>query len=164
MILSCALLLLAAGCKHNNEPVDPVAPVDPVVAPDTITGNLDAPAWEPSSAFDMTSSMTAVVRVDLSLTYPDQVAELGLTAPAEGDLVAVFDGEVCMAVSDCIDGLFYLCVAKGTDAGLTGELQFRYYSTGLRNIFVSSETVPFRNETRLGTYSDPYTPDFVLPD
>lgn len=51
-ILLCALLLFAAGCKKDE--------------PETFISDKARPTWTASGNHDMTSSMTAVVKVDLA--------------------------------------------------------------------------------------------------
>lgn len=67
-LILCALLLFAAGCKDTDEPTSD---------PQSIVGDLPVPAWTPAMEYDMTSSMTLIVKVYLSITYPEQVASIG---------------------------------------------------------------------------------------
>jgi len=149
---SCALMLIAAGCKDKN-------PVEPELKP--ITGNTETPSWTAPESYDMTASMTAVVKVDLSQTYPQQVAKEEWKT-GEGDLLAAFSGETCVGVdtleADRTD-LFFLYIA-GLNEGNNEDIQLRYYSKQLKNIFTATELIPFRNDAQKGSVSEPYSPEF----
>lgn len=67
-LILCALLLFAAGCKDAN---------DPTSDPSSIVGDVPVPAWTLATEYDMTSSMNLIVKVDLSITYPEQVVSIG---------------------------------------------------------------------------------------
>jgi hypothetical protein len=144
IIASCALLLLAAGCKDKQN------------EPQSISGSQDRPAWTVSDDYEMVSSMTAVVKVDLSLTYPEQVSALSFS-PSADDLLAAFSGETCIGLADYVDGLFFIYIT-----GTSEPVRLRFYSSELKNTFVSEDTFPFRNDTQEGTTAQPFTPAFVL--
>lgn len=161
-IFSCAVLLIAAGCKDKNTPETKPEP-QPEPQVESIKGTVETPAWADPTEYDMTSSMTPVVKVDLTLTYPAEAAADGWERAA-GDMLAAFAGDNCLGVDtltpDRTD-LFYLYVA-GLNSGETGEFRLRYYSTKLKNIFDSKQTIQFKNNEPLGTVSDPYTPEFTV--
>ena len=117
LIATCALLLLAAGCNDKNKP-------------ETITGNVAAPAWTAPEKYDMTSSMTAIIRVDLAVNYPDQVAKAQWQV-AEGDVLAAFSGETCLGVAELVDGLYYLYITAPSEGT---NVKLKYYSAALKNI------------------------------
>lgn len=150
IIASCALLLLAAGCSDE---------------PNTLIGEVERPSWTVPDNYDMTASMTAIVKVDLARTYPEQVAALGDTVKLinKEDELAVFADSVCLGTAELVDSLFYLYVTgpASTDEKSKG-LILRYYSSALKNTFVAAERIPFRNDVHLGSVSEPYTPDFVI--
>jgi hypothetical protein len=51
----------------------------------------------------------------------------------------------------------------GTVSGTENpEVSLRYYSSILKNTFVSVQTFPFRNDENIGTVSNPYSPEFVV--
>ena len=153
VILSCAMLLFAAGCKEKNTPEDPgTTPVE------NIAGNVSKPSWSNPDDYDMTSSLTAIVKVDLSIKYPEQAAKEHW-AVASDDLLAAFAGESCIGVAELSDGLFWLYVTAPEN---NEEITIKYYSSKLKNIFVSEETFPYRNDYQLGTVSAPYSPAFVV--
>ena len=102
-ILLCALLLFAAGCKKDkgNDPVNPQ---------ESLNGNVARPAWTAVEVPDMTSSMTAVVKVaNLNgQMVSDQIVN-------EDDLLAAFSGETCLGTVSPQDGLFFLFIAGVND-------------------------------------------------
>lgn len=152
IVATCALMLIAAGCKDKT-------PVEPELDP--IAGNVETPSWTAPESYDMTASMTAVIKVDLSQTYPRQVEKEGWKT-GEGDLIAAFSGETCIGVdtlgADRAD-LFFLFMS-GLNEGDIEDVQLRYYSKQLKNIFKATELIPFRNDAELGSVSEPYTPEF----
>ena len=150
LFISCAMLMLVACDKDKKN------------KPETITGESSAPAWSSPVDYDMTSSMTAVVRVDLAISYSEQVAALGKEYITDGDMLAAFSGDVCLGVDTMKqenNGLFFLFITapESTD----NNVQLKYYSSVLKNIFIASEPLTFRNDDVLGTVSEPLTPVFV---
>ena len=99
-LATCALLLLAAGCKPKEEPIDPQK---------ALYGNVARPEWVAPEDYDYTSSMTAVIRVDLKAQYPDAAADFVLD---DQDLLAAFIGDECCGVATPQDGLFYLYISS----------------------------------------------------
>lgn len=151
-LILCALLLFAAGCKDKNEPTS-----DPTSDPQSIVGDLPVPAWTPAMEYDMTSSMTLIVKVDLSITYPEQVASIGWnTSP--NDLLAAFDGTNCIGIANCQDGLFFLYVTAPKDGN---QLTLTYYSAQLKNLFDAEQTISFHNDAIIGSVAAPFTPKFT---
>ena len=143
-ILLCALLLLAAGCKKD----DPVPPL-----PEDLHGNVARPAWTAVEVPDMTSSMTAVIKVENldGQMINDQMVN-------EDDLLAAFQGEVCLGVAEPQEGLFFLYVAGLYDEPVT----LRYYSVHYKNLFEAGDAFPFVNDAHLGTVAEPLIPTFVV--
>lgn len=155
-IAICALLLFAAGCKDNNQPS---------TDPKSIAGNIEKPSWAAPTDYDMTASMTAIVKVDLAKTYPVEVAN-DKWQITEGDLLAAFSGEKCLGVDTLnadLSGLFFLYIS-GQNGDNNEDVQLRYYSTTLKNIFVSKELIPFSNDAELGSVSAPYSPEFAVKE
>ena len=138
-IILCALLLLAAGCKDNNEPK-------------TLYGSVVRPAWAVSEDHDY-SSMTAVVKVDLKIQYPEMAADYALNSQ---DLLAAFAGDKCLGVASPNEGLFYLMITS-----TEGSVTLRYYSAQYKNLF-EAEPFTFQTDAMLGTPDHPYSPAFVL--
>ena len=149
IIASCALLLLAAGCKEQNKP-------------QSFVGNVEHPAWAAPSDYDYTSSMTAVIQVDLKAQYPETASDFVLS---DNDLLGAFSGETCLGVATPLDDLFFLYIAspsslQGEDGGRLVTL--RYYSAHYKNLFEAKDAFPFVNDDHLGTIAEPLAPAFVV--
>jgi hypothetical protein len=140
-LLLCALLLFAAGCKDKN-------------APETFASDQPRPTWTAPEKTDMTSSMTAVVKVDLAAQYPETAADFVLD---DNDLLAAFSGETCLGVASAQDGLFFLYIA-----GTEGAVTLRYYSAHYKNLFEAKDAFPYHNDDHLGTPDSPLIPTFVV--
>ena len=140
-ILLCALLLFAAGCKNDN-------------APASLKGNVAAPTWAAPAEYDYTSSMTAVIRVDLKAQFPAQAAGWQLQ---DDDILAAFAGDKCVGVANPIEGLFFLTIVD-----TEGAITLRYYSGYYKNLFEAKEAFTFVNDARLGTVAEPLVPKFVV--
>lgn len=151
-----AVALLAACSKENNNNNN-TTPVDTIPERDIPTGTLRAPEWVVDSNYDYSSSMTAVVAVDLARTYPD-------ITPADwqldtADRLGAFVGNSCIGLTAPSDSLFFLyIVTPPQDA--EGDIQLRYYSAQLHNIFLSDTLLHFENGARIGSVADPLTPAF----
>ena len=89
------LTVFFAGCKDKN-------------APESFNGNVARPTWTAPGVSDITSSMTAVIKVDLKAQYPETAADW---QPSVNDLLAAFSGETCLGVAQPQDGLFFLYIA-----------------------------------------------------
>ena len=142
----CALLLLAAGCEDKKE-----QPVDPYVTP----GTTDNPNWQVTVENDMSSSMTAIVRV----SFTDSV----------GTLAAFMDTACCgIAQYNSDHGLYWLYISPATEGGNDqspiSNVQLRFYSPDLKRIFDANETFPFRNDDKLGSIAAPYTPQWNVAE
>ena len=149
IIASCALLLLAAGCKEKNQP-------------ESFVGKVERPTWTAPSDYDYTSSMTAVVKVDLKAQYPETASDFVLD---DNDLIAAFSGETCLGVASPNDGLFFLYIAypSSLQRGDGGRLvTLRYYSAHYKNLFEAKDAFPFVNDDHLGTIAEPLAPAFVV--
>ena len=139
-ILLCALLLFAAGCKDKN-------------APESLNGNVARPTWTAIEVPDMTSSMTAVIKV---ANLNGQIVNDSIVN--EDDLLAAFSGETCLGTAQPQDGLFYLFVAGINNDPVT----LRYYSAHYKNLFEAKDAFPFVNDDHLGTVAEPFIPTFVV--
>ena len=132
--LIAALLVVLAGCKGKEQPVDPY--VDP--------GTTENPNWVITVENDMTASMTAIVKVSF--------------AQNEG-VLAAFIGNDCCGIGEYIDGLYWLYISPASEGG--GNVQLRFYSPDLKRIFEAKETFSFVNDAQKGTVSEPYTPEWT---
>ena len=146
-ITLCALLFLAAGCKDQNRP-------------SSLYGNTEQPSWTASENYDMTTSMTAVVKVDLSSTYTEEQLTAAGFQVDEKDILAAFSGESCLGAAVPQDGLFYLYICAPADGG---DVTLRYYSSVLKNIFIAAP-FSFSNDMQLGSVAMPYTPRWATED
>ena len=133
-ILLCGLLLLAAGCKPKEEPVDPQK---------ALYGNVARPEWVAPEDYDYTSSMTAVISMDSLVTSSE-------------DVLAAFIGDECRGIATYDSGLFYLYIA-----GPGETVTLRYWSAQYTNLF-AAEPISFVNDVQLGSTADPYKPHFVV--
>ena len=137
-IIACAAMLLLTGCKGKNEP-------------DSFISDKERPTWMAIEVPDMTSSMTAVIKVDLKAQYPETAADFVLN---DNDFLAAFSGEICLGTAEPQDGLFYLFVAGINNDPVT----LRYYSAYYKNLFEAKDAFPFVNDAHLGTVAEPYVP------
>lgn len=153
-IISCGLLLLAAGCKKQQEPVNPDK--------QSFSANVARPEWAAPKDYDCASSMTAVVQVDLAAQYPTLAADFVLD---DNDLIAAFSGETCLGTATPDDGLFFLYVTWPSSLqGEEGEwlVTLRYYSAHYKNIFEAKDAFPYVNDSRQGSADTPFLPAFVV--
>ena len=86
VIALCALMCMVAGCKSDPQkdptnPDTPVTPVDPPSPTETLKGNIARPTWTTPTDYDYTSSMTAVLKVDLLAAYPELAKDYYYTYP-----------------------------------------------------------------------------------
>jgi len=154
LIASCLLLLMAVGCSNE---------------PDTLISDQTKPTtWTVPEDYDMTTSMTAIVKVDLSLTYPEQMKAISDTVQiiSKDDLLAAFVDSTCLGVAQFVDGLFFLYITTpaGKASSLTNNqsVTLRYYSAYFKNTFEALNAFPFVNDTQQGTVSQPLTPEFLM--
>jgi len=148
VLAACSLLLLVAGCKKeegNN--------------PDSLNGNEARPSWVAPDEYDMTSSMTAVIRVDLAAQYPTTATDFVVK---DDDLLAAFMGNDCVGVAALQDGLFYLYIAGQTSEGGDGMVTLRYYSAHYKNLFTAANAFTFVNDGNQGTVASPFIPSFAV--
>jgi len=126
-----AVLLMVAGCKDQTDPF-----VDP--------GKTEDPNWVVTVGNDMSSSMTAVVKMSFA-TQPGTLA--------------AFMGNDCCGIAEYLADydLYWLYISPSTVAE-ADDVQLRFYSPELKRIFDANEVFTFRNETQLGTVAEPFTP------
>ena len=134
-----------AGCKDKN-------------APESFNGNVARPTWTAPEVSDITSSMTAVIKVDLKAQYPDLAADFVLNA---NDMLAAFSGETCLGTAQPQEGLFFLYIAAPV-TGNPSSVTLRYYSAHYKNLFEASDAFVFHKDDRLGTPDNPLVPTFVV--
>ncbi|MBR3647939.1 MAG: hypothetical protein IKN59_06085, partial [Paludibacteraceae bacterium] len=138
----------------------------------------------PPADYDYTSSMTAVVKVDLKAQYPVTGKDFVLN---DSDLLAAFSGETCLGVAEPLsleghespvgfygcgplaripaaETLFFLYITgpSSLQGGEGGKLSLRYYSTHYKNLFEAKDAINFVNDAHLGTVAEPLVPSFVV--
>ena len=140
------LALFFSGCKDKEEV-------------ESLISDQPTPTWAVAANYDMTASMSAIVKVDLSLTYPKQITDPEQSI-AQNDLLAAFAGDQCVGVTSPVNGLFFLYIV-GNAADQT-ELTLQYYSAILKNTFIAKQTLTFKNDAQEGTVNNPIVPEFVV--
>ena len=128
-----AVLLIAAGCENT----------DPFVTP----GDTPNPNWVITVEDDMTSSMTVIIKVSFA---------------EQAGILAAFIGNDCCGVAtseNFIDGRYNLFISPSAQGE---DVQLKFYSPDLKRIFEAKETFPFVNDGRLGSVSQPYTPEWTV--
>ena len=143
-VLGALSLCTLVGCKSNE--------------PETFMSNKERPTWTASGSHDMTSSMTAVVKVDLAAQYPDIAKDFVLN---NNDLLAAFSDETCLAVAAQDEGLFFLYIGAPV-TGNPSSITLRYYSSHYKNLFEAKDAFPYVNDSRQGTADTPFIPTFVV--
>lgn len=153
VLLALAMLtfVIFAGCKKES-----LSTIDETDNPQLPLGNMDAPSWCVDTNYDYNVSMTAVVKVDLTQTYP-QTAGHWQVDPA--DRVAAFCEGECVGVAMPTGDLFFLFVIPPQSGG-DGPVSLRYYSAKMRNVFYGNLSFPFLGGDRQGSISDPLQPLF----
>ena len=143
--LSMALLLLFSGCKNKEQD------------PETFVSDMARPVWTAPEKSDMTSSMTAVVKVDLKAQFPSIAADFVLN---ENDLLGAFAEEQCLGVAQLQEGYFFIYINSPAES--SSQVTLRYYSAFYKNLFEAKDAFPFKNDDILGTIADPYIPALVV--
>ena len=143
--LSMVMLVLFSGCKKDKEQ-----------APETFVSDMARPVWTAPEKSDMTSSMTAVVKVDLKAQYPNIAADFALN---ENDLLGAFSGEQCLGVAQLQEGYFFLYINSPAES--SSQVTLRYYSAFYKNLFEHKDAFPYLNDECLGTVAEPFIPAFV---
>lgn len=140
-LLGIAVLLLFSACDDKNNPT-------------SLTGNVSRPTWSLSEDYDFNTSMTAVIKVDLTVTYPNLASNFVVQ---EEDILAAFSDETCLGIAKQEDGLFFLYIA-----GPATSVDLRYWSAHYTNLFEAKNAFPYVNDTQEGTPDRPFIPNFVL--
>jgi len=143
--LSMVLLVLFSGCKHKEQD------------PETFVSDKTRPVWTAPEKSDITSSMTAVVKVDLQAQYPSIAADFVLN---ENDLLGAFAEEQCLGVAQVQEGYFFIYINSPAES--SSQVTLRYYSAFYKNLFETKDAFPFKNDDILGTIADPYIPSLAV--
>ena len=153
ILISCGLLLIAAGCKKDKSD-----------EPEPFSSNVPSPDWIAPIIHDYTSSATAVVRVDLAAQHPDMAADFVIM---DEDVLAAFSGNTCLGTATLQGSLFFLYIASPELNGGDEEavsITLKYYSAHYKNIFVASDAFTFSSNAHLGTIAQPLVPVFIAGD
>ena len=159
MLLLAATLCFAACKKDKNDPEQPQP--EQQTQPqqtETLAGNVARPSWSVPTKYDYSSSMTAVIKVDLKAQYADLAADFVLNA---NDMLAAFSGETCLGIAKYEEGLFFLYIASPV-TGNPSSVTLRYYSANYKNLFEAKDAFTFANDANLGTTAEPFKPAFVV--
>lgn len=150
------LLVLVAACSKDNTSA---STADTIPERNIPTGTIPTPGWDVAPDYDYTSSMTAVVEVDLTTTWPDITPVDWQVDTA--DLLAAFAGEDCIGVTSPTQSekLFFLYISSPSES--SADITLRYYSARLRNVFLADAVLHFENGGRMGSVAEPLTPAFV---
>ena len=146
-VLCTLSLCTLVGCKDKN-------------APESFYGNVERPTWTAPEVSDITSSMTAVIKVDLKAQYPETAADWQRSG---NDLLAAFSGETCLGVGAWKEeaGAYWLYIAAPV-TGNPSSVTLKYYSAHYKNLFIAADAFIFHNDDHLGTVAEPLMPTFVV--
>ena len=148
MMVACAAMLLATGCKDEKNQAE------------SIIGNVSKPTWVAPESFDMSSSMTAIVGIDLTSVYTAAQLEAVKYERSADDLLAAFAGETCLGVGEWKGdyNAYWLFIAAPENAD---AVTIKHYSAALKHVFVS-ESIPYSNGAHLGSVDEPYNPKWTV--
>ena len=141
-LISVFLFLASCGKEEGGNAVVP----DTV--PDPMFGDITDPVWSVSTDYDYTTSMTAVIGVDLQ-------GRDSLWTIDTADRVAAFVGDECVGLVAPSGTLFFLFIVPPQHAEDGNFITLRYYSSYYHNIFHSDDVFPFVNGSQQGTASNP---------
>ncbi len=139
-LISVFLFLASCGKEEGGNAVVP----DTV--PDPMFGDITDPAWSVSTDYDYTTSMTAVIGVDLQ-------GRDSLWTIDTADRVAAFVGDECVGLANPSGPLFFLFIVPPQHDG--DDITLRYYSSYYHNIFRSDTVFSFCNGSQQGTVNNP---------
>ena len=143
--------LVFSGCQKEN-----ITATDTPGTLGTPNGNVEKPLWSVDTNYDYSSSMTAVVEVALTLSYPQVANNWHVDS---SDMVGAFYGDKCVGVAKPTPYLFFVYITA-PEVGNTEPITLRYYSSILKNIFYSNVVFPFSNGSQQGTVNQPLRPLF----
>lgn len=162
LILGTALLTLVAGCQKESI-VNPL--ISDSQTPDLPYGDISSPDWRVAPDYDYGSSMTAVVCVDLTKSYPLGSEDWSVAA---GDKLGAFAGNPMSGRAECVGVATPTLLDEGDDNRIfflyivapqgSEDITLWYYSERLHNVFRADIAFPFENSGRLGTIQEPAYP------
>ena len=118
----------------------------------------NGPMWRMTNDYDYSSSMTAIVSVDVSSENETTTNQWHTTT---NDLMAAFADSVCVGVAECTDGLFYLYITKPKTDNIP-NISLYYYSAMLNATFCAPDVFPYANDSRQGSTDNPLRPVFTV--
>lgn len=143
MTIALAALFFLASCGKEEVSEKPFS----------IQGNIDDPAWVVGTEYDYSSSMTAVIQVNLQMA-DDMPVPSDIWTTDVDDRLGAFVGDECVGVASCDDlGRFFLFIHAPLQP--YGQITLRYYSNKLHNIFDTDTSFPFVNGGQQGTAAEP---------
>ena len=150
LLFGAASLMLFSSCSSDDDSSGSEVK-------ETLNGNVARPTWTIPEQVDITSSMTAVVGVDLVKSFSDGRASNW--QHSDQDVLAAFSGETCLGVGVWKEEAkaYWLYIA-----GTEGTVTLRYYSAFYKNLFEVKDAFNFVNDNHLGTVAEPYAPTFTV--
>lgn len=159
LVFSLCVVVLFSACQKDTY-VTPIIDDSPTLP----YGDLPTPDWSVNPDHDYSVSMTAVVGVDLTLTYPLDPEQWQV---APGDRLGAFVGNPMTGEAECLgvatpsenaDNLFFLFIVppQGTE-----DITLWYYSEKLKNIFCADIAFPFMDGERQGSIDNPTIPQWT---
>lgn len=150
-LVAVMMSLFVTSCKNkDNDDINP------------LVGDVSKPAWTDPENYDYSSSMTAIVKVDMSGTYSAaQLQTVGYQMTAD-DMLAAFSGNTCLGVGEWQEDqkAFWLYIA-GPES--SDRVTLKYYSSVFKHIY-AAEPIPYQNDGEIGTPSQPYTPSWAISE
>lgn len=150
-LVAVMMSLFVTSCKNkDNDDINP------------LVGDVSKPAWTDPENYDYSSSMTAIVKVDMSGTYSAaQLKAVGYQMTND-DMLAAFCGNTCLGVGVWKDDYkaFWLYIAAPENGD---QVTLKYYSSVFKHIY-TAESFPYQNGEQKGSPSQPYTPSWTLSE
>ena len=137
-VVICLFGMFISGCEKETPPV--------VIYPE-----FPHPNWEVSPDNGFSVSMTAVVKLNKAL-----VADFRAEDP-----VGAFAGEECRGIGQVVrDSLIFISIHGKPDETL--NIQFRYYSTLTKHMFITEPNLPFIPNESYGSTENPVELDLKI--
>ena len=148
ILIAAAISMIVTSCKKSKD------------EPSSITGNVAKPVWNIPENYDLSSSMTAIVKVDMTRAYTEEQLKNANYRITNDDLLAAFCGNICIGIGEWKEDYqaYWLFIAAPESGD---QVTLKYYSAALRNLF-AADPFPYKNNEQLGTPATPYTPNWVV--
>ena len=145
------VLYVLSGCNSQNNQNNPSEPK-------TLKGTVSRPTWTAPADYDYSSSMTAIIRVDLR----SQFTAATDFAVSDQDVLAAFSGENCLGIAGLSEGLFFIYICAPVEDEAEQNITLRYWSAGYTNMFEAVNVFTYVNDSHQGTISEPIVPTWVI--